>query len=63
VDRAAYENSFDGFAALGLGLQGMFYQAFDGVPSDKLKVTINIQDESTGEIFNTVVYPDQMKSE
>lgn len=63
VDREAYENSFDGFVALGLGLQGMLYQAFDGVPSEKQKVTINIKDQSTGEVFDTVVYPVQSGSE
>lgn len=63
VDRAAYENSFDGFVALGLGLQGMLYQSFDGVPSGKQKVTINVKDQNTGEVFDTVIYPDRLKSE
>lgn len=63
VDRAAYENSFDGFIVLGLGMQGMFYQAFDGVPSEKQKVTINVKDQATGEIFHSVVFPDQINSQ
>jgi len=60
VEKSAYEGSFDGFAALGLGLQGMFYQAFNGVAADKQKVTIHIEDESTGDVFNTVEYPDAL---
>ena len=62
VDREAYESSFDGFAILGLGLQGMLYQTFDGVPSDKVKVTINVKDEASGEVFHTVTYPDQFQN-
>jgi predicted small lipoprotein YifL len=34
VDKEAFENSFDGFAAFGLGLSGMMYQLFDGVNPD-----------------------------
>ena len=62
VDRGAFENSFEGFAILGLGFQGMFYQTFDGVPSENIKVTIHLKDEKTGEVFNTVVYPDAWES-
>lgn len=60
VEREAYENSFDGFAILGLGMTGMYYQLFDGVNSDKNKVTIHLKDESTGEVFDSVVYPDDL---
>ena len=58
VDKAAFENSFDGFAALGLAMSGMYYQAFDGTDGDKLNVTVHTKDASTGEIFGTAVYPD-----
>jgi hypothetical protein len=34
-------------------------QTFDGVPSDSVKVTINVKDEASGEIFHTATYPDQ----
>lgn len=60
VDREAYENSFDGFAAFGLGLSGMMYQLFDGVKPDNYKVTIEVKDESTGEVFDTSTYPDDL---
>lgn len=61
VDQDVYENSFDGFATLGLGIGGMMYQLFDGVKSDDYKVTIHVKDETTGEEFATVVYPDDME--
>lgn len=63
VDKAAFENSLDGFAALGLAVSGMYYQLFDGVYPDNLKVTVHIQDEASGEIFNTIVYPDALESD
>lgn len=61
VDRAGYESSFGaGFIAMSLGLQGMFYQLFNGVAEPK--TTINFVDGATGEVFDTVVYPDAMQS-
>jgi hypothetical protein len=61
VDKAAFENSMDGFAALGLGLTGMMYQLYEGVDSEEIKVVIKLQDEATGEVFDEVVYPDDME--
>lgn len=61
VDKAAYENSFDGFAALGLAMSGMYYQVFDGTSGDKLSVTMHTKDINTGEIFGTAVYPDALE--
>ncbi|WP_262176486.1 hypothetical protein [Saccharococcus sp. Marseille-Q5394] len=58
VDKEAFENSFDGFAALGLAMSGMFYQVYDGVDAEKLNVTIDTVDQSTGEVFSTVKYPE-----
>lgn len=61
VDKAAFESSFGaGFIALSLGLQGMFYQLFDGVADPK--VTVNFIDGATGEVFDSVMYPDAMPS-
>jgi len=62
VDRSAYENSFDGFAALGLYMTAMFYQIVDGVDADKVKTTIHTEDIATDEVFNTVVYPDTLNN-
>ncbi len=61
VDQEAFENSFDGFAALGLGISALYYQLFDGVAPDNYKVTIFIENANTGEVFNTIVYPDDLE--
>lgn len=61
VDKEAFENSFDGFAALGLAMSGMFYQVYDGVDAEKLNVTIDTVDHSTGEVFGTVDYPEALE--
>lgn len=58
VDKAKFESSFDGFATFGVVFGSMFYQAFDGVDPDNYKVVLNLKDESTGEIFESVTYPD-----
>jgi len=63
VDKALYEGSFDGFASMGLGMMGMYYQVFDGVDAENAKVEINVQDEATSEVFETVVFPDDMEEE
>ncbi|WP_423798282.1 hypothetical protein [Neobacillus sp. SAB-20_R2A] len=60
VDKAAYENSFDGFAALGLGMSGMMYELFNGVKPEEYKVTINIKDQATQNVFDQIVYPDAL---
>lgn len=60
VEREMFENSFDAFAILGLGFSAMFYQLFDGVQEDNLLVTIDVADFETGEVFHTVVYPDDL---
>lgn len=60
VDRNTYENSFDGLAAISLGMSGMFYQIFDGVNPDNSKVTIHAKDVATGEVFSTNVFPDDL---
>lgn len=61
VNREKFENSLDGFAALGLALQGMLYQVFDGGDKDDIQVTIDITDADTGELIDTVIYPDDLE--
>lgn len=58
VNKEKFENSFDGFAAMGLAMQSMFYQLFDGVDPDDYKAIINVKDEATGKLIDTVIYPD-----
>jgi len=59
VDRAAFEASMPAsFVALGLGLQGMLYQSFDGVPDADRRVEVTYVDGATGETFGSYVLPD-----
>jgi hypothetical protein len=61
VDREKFENSFDGLAALNLGIVSMFYQVFDGTDAEAVKVTIHVEDSETGEVFKMFMYPDDLK--
>ncbi|MET3728126.1 ABC-type Na+ efflux pump permease subunit [Fictibacillus halophilus] len=61
VDKAAYENSMDGFAAIGFGMTGMMYQMYNGVDSDDTKVTIFVKDKATEKTFDEIVYPDALE--
>lgn len=61
VEREVFENSFDGFATLGLGFTGIYYQVFAGGDLEKDKVIIHLQDVSTGENFDSIVYPDALE--
>ncbi len=63
VEKEAYEKSLDGFASFGLALVAMYYQLFDGVQEGDISVTINIEDFNTGEVFNTIIYPDAFKTD
>lgn len=55
VDKVAFQDSFDGFAAMGLGMSGIYYQVFNGADP---KTTVVIKDEATGGVIDTIVYPD-----
>ncbi|QKY71417.1 hypothetical protein [Lentibacillus sp. CBA3610] len=61
VNQEKFENSFDGFAAMGLAISGLYYQLFDGVDPDNYEVTINMENTDTGEVFDSVVYPDAIE--
>lgn len=61
VDRESYEGSFDGFATITLGLVGSFYQLYDGADPDNYEVTLEMTDAETGEVFDTIVYPDALE--
>lgn len=60
VDQAAYESSFDGFAIFGLGMLGMYYQVFDGTDAENARVEVTVEDEATGEVIGTSVFPDDL---
>ena len=61
VDREGYENSFDGFATMTLGFGGSYYQAFDGKSPEDLHLEIVVEDAATGEVIDTIVYPDVLE--
>ncbi|WP_068673381.1 hypothetical protein [Oceanobacillus sp. Castelsardo] len=61
VDKESFENSFDGFAVFGLGIQGSMYQLFNGANPENYQVTISVKDEATQEVFSEVVYPDALE--
>lgn len=63
VDKAAYENSFDGFGIFALGMSGMLYQVYEGKEMKSSKVTISVIDEATEEVVDTYVYPDDMEED
>lgn len=63
VDKEKFENSFDAFAAMGLGISGIYYQTFNGVKEDKVKATINVKDKTSGETIDTIVYPDDLNQQ
>lgn len=56
VDRAAYENAFD-FTPLAIGLSVSVYQAFIEMEHH---VEISTVDADTGDVLNTVIYPDAL---
>jgi predicted nucleic acid-binding Zn-ribbon protein len=60
VDRRSFEESIDSLSIFSAGFQGMIYQIFAGIQQDEVHVEISIQDESTGEIFQTLVYSDDL---
>lgn len=58
VNKDKFENGLDGMYVTSIGLTSIMYQMFD--IEAKGKCTIDIQDKDTGEIFKTVVYPDEL---
>jgi len=58
VNKEEFESSLDTMASFGLGLTGMYYQLFNGADGENYKVTVIFKDESSGEVINTMVYPD-----
>ncbi|WP_208558960.1 hypothetical protein [Marinilactibacillus kalidii] len=61
VDKAVYEEGFDGFGVMGLAISALYYQVFEGKDPENLSSTIEIKDEASGEVFSTIVYPDDLE--
>ena len=63
VNRQQYEAGFDSFAIVGLVIVSTYYSAFDGKSGEDLQTVFNMVDETTGEIYDTAIYPDEWESE
>ena len=61
VNRQQYEEGFDGFAIVGLVMVSTYYNAFEGKLGEDLQTIFNMVDETTGEIYDTAIYPDDWK--
>ena len=61
VDRQQYEEGFDGFAIIGLVMVSTYYSAFEGNSGEDSQTIFNMVDETTGEIYDTAIYPDDWK--
>jgi len=63
VNRQQYEEGFDSFAIFGLVIVSTYYSAFDGNSGEDLQILFNMIDETTGEVYDTAIYPDDWESE
>ena len=64
VDRDLFEEGMDFFATISLGVAGGMYMVFDGqTPSDDFNILIDLEDADTGEVFDTVKFPDDLNTE
>ena len=61
VEQQSFDEGLDSLSTLVAGLAGTIYQAYNGADADKLTVTIDIKDLSTGNVFKTVHYPQYME--
>ncbi|OIU66592.1 hypothetical protein BHE18_16530 [Rossellomorea aquimaris] len=46
---------------LPVGFFFFFYQLYDGADPDNYEVTLEMTDAETGEVFDTIVYPDALE--
>lgn len=63
VNQKEYENSFEGFVSLTLGVSGMYYQVFSGEDADDVRVTVQVEDEKTGNVIDTINFPEVLNNE
>lgn len=61
VERAAFENSFDGFVIFLPLFAAGIYAAFDGRDPEGMRIEIDYIDASTGQVFDTFVAPDDLQ--
>lgn len=55
-----FEESLESLSIFGIGMTSYFYNIYSGTEREKIKIVIDVKDIETGEIFNTVTYPDAL---
>lgn len=55
--QATYDDDFNYYALMGLGMAGILYQSYDGSNLEDLNVKISIVDESSKDVLDTINYP------
>lgn len=60
VDKKAYEGSMDSLTVLVLVMSSAYYQSFNG--NKDYKMTLTLKDEATGEVIDTIDYPDAFQT-
>ncbi len=61
VDRAAFENSFDGFVIFLPLFAAGIYAAFDGRDPEGMRIDVYYVDAATGQVYDTFVAPDDLQ--
>jgi hypothetical protein len=61
VDRAAFENSFDGFVIFLPLFAAGIYAAFDGRDPEGMRIDVDYVDAATGQVYDTFVAPDDLQ--
>lgn len=59
VDQEAYQEGTDSFAMLGVYMCIGYYHIFSGAPDTK--TTITLVDEATGNVFETILWPEDLE--
>ncbi len=60
ADKKTFENNMDSMVVMSCGISSIMYQMFD-VDSSR-KCTIEVKDSTTGEVFQTTIYPDALNT-
>lgn len=60
VSQTQYQGGTDRLATKGIGLQLATYQLFAGVQERDVRVVVNVENSETGEVIDTIVYPDAL---
>lgn len=63
VDRKKFENSMDGFVVMGLLTYIGLYQTIKGISETDYNFDVTYIDESTGEKFDTVSFPEALEDQ